>query len=246
MNRRNTVALIVAVVGTMAGLTSCGALGEVIQLRSGQVSGVPGLAGQNDDIVTWGVTNFSGPLSASPFTTADFNATTPNPAVVINPVSVWIPGLTSDPQARWIGTSTIPGSNGWGATGSTLYRVPFNVTTVGITSATLNVAWSSDDSLGDLAFGGANPVGAYIRNGFGAITPLTPVAGGNFTIESIVSGLNVTGAISTGANELFFYQRDQGFGVSGVIFSAEFNIIPTPGAAALLGLGGLSMARRRR
>jgi len=219
--------------------------GEVITLRSGQVSGFPGTPGQLDSHMTWGGSVGNGPLSGAAFTAADFNNTVANSAVVIAPVSVWIPGLTFDPQARWVATDLIPGTT-LGASASTLYRVPFAVTTTGITSATLTIAWSSDDSLGDVAFGGPNPIGAYLRDPSGAVTPLLPVSGGNFTIESLVSGLNILGAVNTGVNELFLYQRDQGFGVSGVIFSAEISVIPAPGAVALLGLGGLIGARRRR
>ncbi len=218
---------------------------EVITLRSGQVSGVPGAPGGLDDIVTFSTSPGSGALSASPFVAADFNAAAANQAIVIAPVGVWLPALTFDPQARWIGTGFLPNSN-YGAPGSTIFRVPFNVSTVGITGATISVAWASDDTLGDTLFGGANPEGAYLRDAFGTITPLTPVTSGNYGAETVVLNYNITGAISTGANELFFYSRDQGFAVSGLLFGAELNIVPAPGAAALLGVGSMLTLRRRR
>lgn len=218
---------------------------ETIVLRSGQVGGFPGLPGQIDSTITFGNTVLSGPLSASPFVAADFNAAATNPAVVIGPHFLWIPGLTFDPQARWIGTGMYPGTT-LGSSSSTLYRVPFTVTTVGITSATISLAWSADDGLGDITWGGANPIGAYLRDSFGNVTALTPAAGGNFTIESSIINYNILGAITTGLNELFLYQRDQGGAPSGLIFGAELRILPTPGAAAMLGLGGLVTLRRRR
>lgn len=218
---------------------------ETITLRSGQVGAVPGSPGGIDDTVTCSTPPGSGAFSASPFTTSDFNGAAANAAIVIQPVSVWLPALTYDPQARWIGTRFLQNSQ-FGAPGSTIYRVPFNVTTVGITGATLDIAWASDDTLGDQAFGGANPFGAYLRDAFGNVTPLPPVSVGSYATETQVLGLNITGAVSTGVNELFLYNRDQGFAVSGLIFGATINVVPAPGAAALLGLGSLCALRRRR
>ncbi|MBL8991657.1 MAG: hypothetical protein JNJ48_08785 [Phycisphaerae bacterium] len=222
---------------------------ETIILRSGQVSGVPGLPTQVDDSMTFGPFAPTGPLSANPFTAADFNATTANQAVVVNPYTSWLATLPFDSQARWVGTGnvTLPFSgNDLGQVSTVLYRVPFTVTTVGITSASISIAWACDDTLGDLLYGGANPVGAYLRDPFGNVTALTPVAGGGFSFQSLVLNYNITGAIGTGLNELFLYQRDQGSGISGLIFSAEITVLPSPAAASLLGIAGLAATRRRR
>lgn len=227
------------------------ALAEVITLRSGQVGGLPGLATQLDDTVTFGNTVVTGPLSASPFTAGDFNAAAANPAIVINPYYAWVSTLSFDPQARWIGTGLYNTGDpnlppDMGAPASALYRAPFTVTTTGITSATLSIAWACDDSLGDLAFGGANPFGAYLRDPSGNVTALNLVSGGGFSVESQVLNLNITSAIGTGANELFLYQRDQGVGIAGLIFSAEMRVVPAPGVAAAAGLSCLAAFRRRR
>lgn len=221
---------------------------ETITLRSGQVGGLPGSATQLDDIVTFGATVPTGPLSANPFTAADFNASSANPAVVINPYFVWAPSLTFDPQARWIGTGLYnePGlPPDLGAPSSALYRVPFTVSTATITSASLSIAWACDDALGDQIWGGANPFGAYLRDSFGNVTILTPVTAGSFATETIVTNLNITGAITTGANELFLYQRDQGSGISGLIFGAEVRVVPAPGAS-LMAVAAWAVSFRRR
>lgn len=244
MNTTRTCRLAATFLLAVAAATAPAAA-ETIVLRSGQVAGFPGVTGQLDSTITFGNTVVSGPLSGSPFVAADFNAAATNPAVCIAPHSLWIPGLTFDPLARWIGTGLYPGLN-LGVSSSTLYRVPFTVTTAGITGATISLAWSADDGLGDITWGGANPIGAYLRDSFGNVTALTPAAGGNFTIESSIINYNIFGAITTGANELFLYQRDQGGAPSGLIFSAELSIVPTPGAASMLALGGLLATRRRR
>jgi hypothetical protein len=232
-------------------LTASMASAETITLRSGQVGGLPGIATQLDDTVTFGNTVVSGPLSASPFTAADFNASSANPAIVINPYYSWVSTLTFDSQARWIGAGLYNTGDPFlppdmGAPSSALYRAPFTVTTTGITSATLSIAWACDDSLGDLMFGGANPFGAYLRDASGNVTQLNLVSGGGFSIESQVLNLNITGAVSTGANELFLYQRDQGFGIAGLIFGAEMRIVPAPCTLTAAGFIGLIAARRRR
>ncbi|MCC6426528.1 MAG: hypothetical protein IT435_06880 [Phycisphaerales bacterium] len=242
-NRSHVLA--VALLAATASLASA----EVITLRSGQVGGLPGSPTQVDDTITFGNTVPTGPLSANPFTAADFNATTANPAIVINAYGSWLPGLTFDTQARWIGTGLYqadPFYPNLGAPSSALYRAPFTVTTTGITSAVISIAWAADDNLGDVIFGGPNPIGAYLRDPSGNVTALTPVAGGGYGIETTVLNYNITGAIDTGVNELFMYQRDAGSGISGLIFGAEMRIVPGPGSAALLALGGIAIARRRR
>ncbi len=66
------VSMLVAVVGLAGAVGLCNA--EVITLRSGQVGGLPGVAGQPDDIVTFLNNNPPGAaISATPFTAADFS-----------------------------------------------------------------------------------------------------------------------------------------------------------------------------
>ncbi len=234
-----------AILATAAPLATA----ETITLRSGQVGGFPGLPTQLDDTITFGNTVPTGPLSANPFTAADFNATTANQAVLVNPYGAWASSLPFDPQARWIGTGLYnadPFYPNLGLVSSTLYRVPFNVSTTGITSAFISIAWACDDTLGDQAYGGANPFGAYLRDPSGNVTALSAVTGGNYGAQTLAINLNITSAIGTGANELFMYQRDQGSGISGLIFGAEIRVTPAPGSAALLAIGSLTALRRRR
>lgn len=242
MKRIHCVRLAVTIT-LLAGAGAASAV-EIITVRSGQVGGLPGVAGQLDDIVTFLPNNpVAAPISMTPFTPLDFAGAAAGPAaVVINPVGVWTPGI-SDTQARWINFGIFPpnpdGSPGlgWGTSGSSLYAVPFTVTTAAATVAALSLEFAVDDGLGDgvWAFGG-NFDGIY-SNG-------APMGyfGGNFATPTIV---NMNIPVSTGLNYLYLYQRDQGAGVSGIIFSATM-VVPTPGAAATLLLGGVAVARRRR
>lgn len=234
----------IAMVGAML-LMAGQALGEVITLRSGQVGGLPGVAGQADDIVTVHPNSPpGGAVSASPFTASDFAAAAAGAsATVINAHPAWTPGI-SDPLARWINwqadiqfnsDGTVSGS-GYGSPGSALYAVPFVVTTPLATSATLQLELAVDDALGDWFVTGPNPDGLYIN---GATTGFQ---GGNYATPTLhTQSIPVT----TGLNYLYFYQRDLGVLVSGLIFSATITV-PSPTGIGLLAAGGLFAARRRR
>jgi hypothetical protein len=221
---------------------------EVITVRSGQVGGLPGSPGQPDDTVRFLANNpVAAPISASPFGFADFlGASTGAPAVVINPHPAWIPSLPSDPAARWINHTadiqqnadgTVSGS-GLGPPGSCLFAVPFFVTTPGATGGYLTLTYAVDDVGGDQSYGGGNPDFLYING-----TP-TGYSGGNFGAPTTLSTFFIP--FSQGWNTLYMYQRDVGAAVSGTIFSMSIEVVPAPSAAAVLGLGGLAAARRRR
>lgn len=209
---------------------------EIINLRSGQVGGNPGSVGQLDDIVTYLPNNPPGAaISATAFTALDYAGAVSGPAaVVIQPHSAWSPNI-SDPNARWINWSLLPGTT-LGAPGSALYAIPFVVTTASATSASISLEYLVDDHLGDWASSGGNPDGVYV-NGVA-----TGHQGFGFVVPTIFNG---TVAVSTGLNYLYLYQRDVGATVSGVIFSAHI-VVPAPGAAALGSLGLLTAATRRR
>lgn len=82
--------------------------------------------------------------------------------------------------------------------------------------------------------------------------PLGPSAGSPLASYTGMAGdtFNVTGTVTggftiSGAGNATL--QIQNFGASGeVVVKYTYEVIPTPGAAALLGLGGLAMTRRRR
>lgn len=212
-------------------------LAETITIRSGQVSGSPGTAGQFDDTVRYLATNPPGaPISATPFTPAQYSGALTGPAaVVIDPVSVWTPGI-SDPAARWVSFGLFPGAT-YGASGSCLYAVPFFVTTPGATGGTISIEFAVDDGGGDINWGGGNNSFLYING-----TP-TGYSGGNYATPTVHTQ---SLAFTSGWNTIYLYQRDQGLGVSGLIFSFTIQVVPAPSAAATLALAGLLTSRRRR
>ncbi len=191
---------------------------EQITFRSGQSGGVPGLPGQLDDIVNRHPTVISSglPLSNSPFNAGTwFNPAQTGPkAYVINSISPpWDPTLACDPLARWINWDQSPFN-----AASVLYAVPINVTSSSILGGTLNLCWAQDDILGDpTGWGGANAMGVYLNG-----TAL-PISGGLYT-QSTISNINLNGILQPGTNWLYFYQRDLGVSVSGLIFSGTIDV----------------------
>lgn len=211
---------------------------ELITVRSGQVGGVPGTVGQPDDTVRFLNNNPpGGPISAVPFTPADFNgALTGAPASVINPyIGAWTPGI-SDLDARWINFSA-DSLSGYGTPGSSLYAVPFFVTTAAATGGNLTIEFAVDDGGGDFNWGGPNPSFLYV-NGTD-----TGYNGGNYAASTFHSQFV---SLSSGWNTIYLYQRDQGVAVSGLIFSMTIEVVPEPGTLSLLGFGVLALVRRQR
>lgn len=248
MSKLCSVARVALVSAIVIGATGHAASAEVITLRSGQVGGLPGVAGQTDDIVTYLPNNPpGGAISASPFTAADFTGAATGPsATVINAHPAWTPGI-SDTQARWINFAADQqvqpdgsvGGTGYGLPGSSLYAIPFFVTTANATGGFMSIEYAVDDVGGDwfAPYLGGNPNTLYI-NGVAL-----PHQGGNYAASTFYS---TSLSFGPGWNYLYLYQRDAGILVSGAIFSITIDVVPAPGAAALLGLGGLVAARRRR
>lgn len=239
-NRKSFVLVPIALLALSSAVSA-----ETVVFRSGQTGGVPGTPGSLDDIVTynpWG--NPGGaPVSPLPFTAADFTATAGGPSArVVQTSGAWMGGQVaplSDPAARWINFDLIPGD--YGAGGSALYAVPFWVNTTNITNATLTFEGGADDVLGDWLSGGPNPGGLYI-NGFDAGYMYQ-----GFNIAAPTTHTqNITSWITPGQNYLYFYQRDIGYALGGIIFSGTIDIVPAPASAGLIGLGGMTMLTRRR
>jgi hypothetical protein len=183
---------------------------EFIALRSGNAP-----IGNPDPQINMLVGAGGTPLSANPFTAAEFGAAcTGHPAMVIPAHPAWLQQLPCDPLALWIGTDPV------GTPASALYCHTFDVQTCCIKSATLDFCWSSDDALGDGIYGGPNLDGVYI-NGV-AVTP--SINTGSYAVPTQTGPIDVTALLHCGSNQLQVYNRDAAFVVSGVIYSATIDI----------------------
>lgn len=198
---------------------------EIIQLRTGQVGGVPGTCSGLDDSWTYNSTAMQScpqPFRNGPFTAADFAGAVAGPqAQVVTHVGngSWMASLAFDPLARWI--DWLPVGNCWGFAASVLYAAPFTVNTpntgCGLT-ATIEICWAVDDYLGDPV--GPNTIGIYLNG-----TPLDPgFSGGNYAEETCYTQYNVP--VNNGLNRLYAYQRDGACSISGLLLSARITVNP--------------------
>lgn len=204
---------------TVFTLVALGALGtgtatatEVIVMRSGNAP-----VGNPDPLITMLAGSGATPLSGNPFTPADFDlACDVTPAIVTQPHPNWLQHLECDPAAQWIGT------DGVATPASALYCYTFRIATECIAQANLSFCWATDDVLGDAISGGPNPDGVYLNG-----VPVSPsIAGGNYASDTVAPLTDVTSLVAPGTNRLEVYNRDLGFVVSGVIFSATLEIEP--------------------
>ena len=94
----------------------------------------------------------------------------------------------------------------------------------------------------DIGFFG--PAGTHALDLTGIKDPGTP----DFITDVFVKDLNgnAVGNWSTDGFNIFFDASVGEILAAGEVITIQFNQIPTPGAAALFGVGGLAMTRRRR
>lgn len=183
---------------------------EVVVLRSGNAP-----VGNPDPQINLLAGSGATPLSALPFTAADFSAACGGrSAIVINPHPAWLQQLACDPQARWIGVDP------FGTPTSALYCQAFDVKTCCIQSAILNFCWAGDDALGDGIYGGPNLDGVYING-----VPVAPsINTGSYAAQTQVGGVDVASLLHCGTNYLQIYNRDAALVISGIVYSAMIDI----------------------
>jgi len=201
---------------------------DTVFIRSGQVGGAPGAPGQSDANARCAV--FPLPDDCGTITLAHpgtgqlpFSAACAGIVPwIVAPAPGWKPSLVCDPQARWI-SSTIDGGMlghpGWTSLYCNTFTAPAQ-----FDAASIQFCWAVDDQLGDTPLDPA-PIGVYIQNATGTVTPLPLLSGGSAAFETgpITVGLP-PGSITPGAvNRLFVYQRDLDCVHGGVIYSARID-----------------------
>jgi len=240
------------------GVASAGAHSqETITIVSGQVGGAPADVGSVttggaytpgpddggfDDSITV-LPGGTGPMTLTGFTGADFaGAQSGASARTIVPhfAPAWIQTIPNAPDARWIhanhGTPTRLGSGS--PPTSVLYAVPFSVSTVAPTAASIDIYFAVDDRLGDAA----NAIEGMYING----VALSGSTGGGRNFESrFTASFDASILNPSGPNYFYLYQYDGG-SVGGSIFGGSITVVPAPGAGGLMAIGALGAARRRR
>jgi len=177
-----------------------------INLRSGNAaSGNPDPLISRLDVASSCGVGAGGVFAASDFAAADAG---PQAVVLAYIHPAWTTSLPCDPLAQWIGVAPTA------APMSTLFAMEFDLPADGCCyqKAELEFCWMADDGIGDAL----NPAGLYLNG-----SPIAAVAGGNFTTQTTVGGINILPYIKCGRNALYVYNRDIGCAVSGVNFSAR-------------------------
>lgn len=166
-------------------------------------------------------------------------------------------GLAGAAQADslFIDLSGWQSSNGYGGSGNTNLTIslPAGTEIKNIFYTNLAFATQGDSWLRELVIS-VNDSFAGV-GGFWDHNPSNTAAGGVFGPAAGAfpdPGLFASGPFTMSTNQLYIetYERFTDPGVNAIISSGTleivYTLVPTPGAAALLGLGGLMAARRRR
>ena len=145
------------------------------------------------------------------------------------------------PDAKWISTDFLGGQN-YGA--SALFAVSFEVPSVTLVNATLDVWLAVDNWLG-----GIGNDGLFV-NGVAIPGSIYNEQGAHLQEHAFLN-LDITALIHPGTNTLYLYEYDFGL-VAGLIFGAQVTLVPEPwidlggalagqaGSPALAGTGPLS------
>lgn len=168
----------------------------------------------------------------TPFTGADFGAAYSAPPAVICTFihPAWATSIPCDTSARWIGVDAAATPL------SSLIAVPFFVPApCCIGRATLSICYLADDALGDAI----NPGGCYVN---GILVPA--VTGGSYTVPIVFTSIDITSAVHCGDNALYFYNRDLGCAVNGMMFSGRIEITTCFDAAKPTSWGTLKRTYR--
>jgi len=227
--RKATLILLQSMVLTLAAQAS------IITLHSGN-----GSVGSNDSLISF----LDGPNStdfASAFTPGNFTSAQGGPAAfIVSPNGAWVPSLTEDAAAKWIGTNSGAASSG----DTALYAMSFTLANP-VISAAIALHYATDNSLGL-----SNP-GLYLNG-----TAVSPApAGGSFNPENSYSNSNIGSLLHQGTNWIYFDAVNVG-GPAGLLFTTTITTVdgtsgaPEPATFALLGMalaviGGLRYGTSR-
>ena len=171
---------------------------------------------------------------SNPFSAADFSNAQHGPAAfIIVPWTLWVPSLSADPTATWIGASSTSSS----AQGNTaLYAVSFTIPNA-FSSATLTLHYAVDDELGVgqqvLYLNGK----ALYLSGNPACSAVIGTANQAFAREDSATCTSIDSFLQVGTNWLYFDDVNL-IGEAGIIFSATITttdvvVSPEPSITSL-------------
>jgi MYXO-CTERM domain-containing protein len=160
----------------------------------------------------------------------------------VNPFTQAV-NLTSPGRPDWI--ADVPsGSRGLGNWTYFVFRQTFDLTGYDPSTANLTIRWAADDG-GQGGLGGSW-IPAFRVNGGSFVNYIGSTRENPILPYSLSAPQSITSGFVPGLNTIDFYVQGNGQTDGFLLEVVSFTAVPTPGAAALLGLGGLLAARRRR
>jgi hypothetical protein len=196
-------------------------LAALVALAMGIASLGPALRAQGRDCVTIRSGPYQdisavvgGPGAPLPaFTPASFAAAAAS-TTMLKPIfplpGGWVPALTGDPLARWMGLAPQPPGN------SFLLSHPFVIDGCAFANASITIEIAVASQCGDLGSFGPNPIGVYLNG-----NALTGFAGGLAAASTTWTATGIGTFLLPGCNRLEIYVRNTDYAHAGVMYSAN-------------------------
>jgi len=161
----------------------------------------------------------------------------------VNPFTQAV-NLTSPGRPDWIADVPSGSHGGVGNWTYFVFRQTFDLTGYDPSTANLTIRWAADDG-GQGGLGGSW-IPAFRVNGGSFVNYIGSTRENPILPYSLSAPQSITSGFVPGLNTIDFYVQGNGQTDGFLLEVVSFTAVPTPGAAALLGLGGLLAARRRR
>ena len=153
--------------------------------------------------------------------------------------------LTTAGRADWIADVSSGSHGGIGNWTYFVFRQTFDLTGYDPASANLTIRWAADDS-GQIVASRGSWIPAFKLNGGSFVNYPGSTPSNRIPTYSFSGPQSITSGFVPGLNTIEFYVQGNGQTDGFALELVSFTAVPTPGAAAVLGLGGLLAARRRR
>ena len=162
----------------------------------------------------------------------------------INPFTQAV-NLTTPGRANWIADVSSGSHGGVGNWTCFVFRQTFDLTGYDPASANLTIRWAADDS-GEIVASRGSWIPAFKLNGGSFVNYPGSTPSSRIPTYSFSGPQSITSGFVPGLNTIEFYVQGNGQTDGFALELVSFTAVPTPGAAAVLGLGGLLAVRRRR
>jgi hypothetical protein len=162
----------------------------------------------------------------------------------INPFTQAV-NLTTPGRANWIADVASGNHGGLGNWTYFVFRQTFDLTGYDHTTANLTIRWAADDS-GEIFASRGSWIPAFKLNGGSFVNYPGSTPANRLPTYNLSTPQSITSGFVAGLNTIEFYVQGNGETDGFSLEVVSFTAVPTPGSAALLGLGGLLAARRRR